>query len=125
MESLKQGFLFFFSQLLYENANTALCGHLAIQSKDRLILIYSSLCGNWIFIQSESSYGCYLVGDSSMYKQCFHSIEVISNVLSINHVRKDCSKIGSIDRQYNCPPGICTHWMRGNLWVKTQAVCSD
>ena len=89
----------FVIQLSYENANAVCCGYLAIQSKDRLIWIYSSLCRNWTLIQSESSYGCCLAGDSSTYKQCFHSAEVIRNVLSINHLRKDCPKIRGIDRQ--------------------------
>ena len=33
------------------------------------------------------------------YKQCFHSTKVISNVLSINHLRKDCPRIRDIDNR--------------------------
>jgi hypothetical protein len=37
----------FVTQLSYENASTALCGHQDIKNKDRLIWIYYSLCRNW------------------------------------------------------------------------------
>jgi hypothetical protein len=46
----------FVTQLSYENANAAHCGQLVIQSKDRLIWIYSFLCRNWTLIQSGSGY---------------------------------------------------------------------
>lgn len=55
----------FVTQLSYENANTAHCGHPAIQSKARLIWIYVSLCRNWTLIHLGSSYGCCLRGDYS------------------------------------------------------------
>jgi hypothetical protein len=80
----------FVTQLSYENTKAAPCSHLVIQSKDRLIWIYSSLCRNWDLIQSGFGYGCCLAGDYSTYKQCFHSTKFIRNVLSINHFRKDC-----------------------------------
>jgi hypothetical protein len=90
----------FVTQLSYENTNVACCSHPAIQSKNRLIWIYSSLCRNWTLIQSRFGYGCYLAGNHNTamlsqhqgYKEWFKDED-------INHFRKDCPKVRGIDRQ--------------------------
>ena len=112
----------FVIELSYENTNAAHCSHPAIQSKDRLIWIYSSLCRNWTLIQSVSLR--LLPCSGLQYKQCFHT-KLIRNVSSINLLKKDCPKIRGIDRQSNCSPGICPHCRRDNLWARTLAICSD
>lgn len=58
---------------------------------------YIRLCAEIRPSYNQSSCVCCLAGDYSTYKQCFHSNEVIRNVLSISHLRKDCLKIGGID----------------------------
>ena len=57
---------------------------------------YTHVCAEARPSNNQLDYGCCLAW-GLQYKQCFHSTKVIRNVLSINHLKKDCPKIRGID----------------------------
>ena len=91
----KQGFLFFSSS---HNCLMRMLMQLSVdiqphETKTDLSGYIFPCTENWSLISSVFAYYCCLAGDYSTYKQCFHNTKIIRNVLSINHLRKDCPKL--------------------------------